>query len=1234
MTEMTQEPGRVETREEFTRLLGERRERAGLTVRDVAAVSGVPVATVGGYLSGRHLPPLAATEQFARVLGALGVPAVEQRDWLEAVTRLRRLPGPRPQDAPAPYRGLAAYEPEDAAIFVGREAATAELVTRLLDGPIRPLVVTGPSGSGKSSLLRAGVVAGLRDRGRNVVLATPGTLGAAAETAGPGDVLVVDQLEEVLAEGPVVARVLLSGLASAVGRGAAVVVALRADFFDQALGVEPFPVWAAAGLVIVPPLTAAELRRVVVEPARAVGMDVEPALVDVLVTEAGEGSGPERDLEPGALPLVSHALYVTWKSSQGRRLSLEHYREAGGFRGAVAKTAEDVFGQLSPEQQEAARRILLRLVQVRDGAPDSRRPADPEEFSGADAASVLDAWVAARLVTRDLGRVQLAHEALLLAWPRLRAWVAESRHVLRVRGQLTEAVGHWLAGGRSADLLYRGTTLAAVDELAAENPDALALSAVELEFLAASREAERLRGVARRRAARRLRALAAALGVAALVAVALAAAAWQQSRALAQERDLAVSRQLAVTSRYLANSDPGLSAQVAVAASEAADTVEGRSALLSASSVTPVSRLALVDGIVNGLVVGGDGAWTAAGTETSQVTLWSTGSPVRRLATLTVGEAPVYTLALGSGGDLLLAGGGDQVLRAWDVSTPSDPVEVPVQAAAVGATIYGVSTDPTGTIAAAAASDGTVHLWQVTDGGLVPLSSLQVFQATAQTVAFVGHVLAVAGSEGLLAMIDVTDPAHPTVLGPPTAAADGQIADLDLSADGHTLAAASFDNTVRLWDVTDASHPVAGRVLSGPTTWVNGVAFSPDGTTVAAASSDKGLWTWDLATGAATRSLPDPEALVALAWSPGGDAVYVGGLDAAVRVWAFPGSTAVGLVSVASQVPVVGDVMVTATREGVRIWDASDPEQPREISLASAPDGQRLDGAVDYSKELGLVVAGTRGGVAWIWDVSDVTAPRLLGSITAHDTWIELVDIDDSGTRVALASDDGKISLWDLSDGVPAAPASVIDDPGELIYSAVFSPDGQQLVASALTSNETRLYDVSDLAAPSLEATLTGPEDYAYSSAFSPDGRVVAATGGDGSLWLWDVSSPRSPTVLSGPLVWAEGSSRAIQFSPDGTQLAEAMTDGTVRLWDVTDPTHPRRGASLEGVKGTVYGVAYWPDGRHLAAAGADKSVRVFNTSLDEARTEVCGAATRGVPMARHEWARVAGDLAFPTACG
>jgi len=1241
-------PDDLTSREDLAQALRALRERRGMTVRDIARAAGLPVATVGGYLTGRHLPPLATVDQFAQVLTSLGVAADEIPGWVAAVNRLRRAPGRRSAATPAPYRGLAAYQPEDAALFFGRELVTDTLVARVSAAPSTPLVVIGSSGSGKSSVLRAGLAARLGARGTRVLVVTPGpdpmrTLDEALDTGDlpDGTVLVMDQLEEVFAADGTPAETLtfVERLDELHRAGVVVVIGLRADFFDRALEIDLLASWLAENQVLVGPLSPDALYRVVVEPARAVGIEVEEALLEVLLADATTGSPSPTGtgLDPGVLPLLSHALYVTWLTSSGRRLTLAHYREAGGLAGAIAKTAEEVYESLTEEQRDAARQTLLRLVRVRDGAPDTRRPAERSEFTAQVSLDVVSAFVDARLLTSDRGHVQLAHEALINAWPRFRVWLAADRDGLRTHGRLTEAVEHWVVAGRDPDLLYRGSALEVVLAWLAGRDDSLEVTSVEREFLERSNAAEAARALARRRSTRRLRALAAGLGVLAVSTGSLATVTVVQSRAVARDRDLAVSRQLAVTSTSLAGTDTALAGQIAVSAYRAADTVEARTALLSASGRAAVSRLARTQGVVNALDVSPDGTVVALATDASALVLWSSSAAPGTISSVTVPDKALYAVSFSPVGHLIAAGGDNGSLEVWSTADPGHPVGVAVPGADVGGTIYDVAFSADGTTLAAADSNGTVHTWRVGSGADLSLAaSLPALDGTAQAVAVSadGRIVAEAGSSASVALWDVADPARPVRLGATFVAADGPVASLALSPDGRTLAVGSRDDRVHLWAISDPSHPVAGLTLTGPTSWVNHVRFSADGAHLAAASSDKRVWVWDVTTGVVVRSLVTSTTAIGVGWAPDGAHLYSAGAAGVLREWTFPGPMLAGFASIPGQGVFGAHVIATATTDGVHLWDGTHPDDPTLLSLVPPPGTARLDGAVAVSDALSLVVAGDTSGAVHVWDISDPSAPRYLTSVRAHTSWIESVAFDPSGTRMAVTSDDGSITLWDLSHGVPQSPTSRLGDLGGMVYSAAFSPDGRTMVASVL-SGHVLMIDVHDLAHPRAIGTpLTGPVGYVYSAAFSPDGHTIAASGNDGTIWLWDVRDPARPARLGTPLVWADGYGANLAFSPDGRLLAAGMTDGTVRLWDVTVPSRPVRWASLTGISGTVYGVAFSSDGAFVSGAGADKTVRIWRTSLPAAQSTICASAQRGFPMTAAEWSRVVGDVPFVDPCG
>lgn len=1233
-------PRDVHTREGLGAALTSWRVASGMTVRDVARRAGLPLATVGGYLSGRHLPPLATLDQFTGLLAVLGVPEAQVPSWVDVVTRLRRVPGPRPADAVAPYLGLRAYQAGDATLFFGREQLTDQLVGLVSSAPSTPLVVVGSSGSGKSSLLRAGVQATLAAQGVPVTVVTPGTdpLGVVPDPAdlAVGGVLVVDQFEELFTAeaSPEQVTEVVGRLGRVHAEGTVVMLALRADFFDPAFQVPQLAEWLAAHQVLVGPLSTDDLRRVVVEPARVAGVEVEDGLVELVIADATAGSATRAGLDAGALPLASHALYVTWLAASGRRLTLDQYRQVGRLGGAIAQSAEAVHNDLPAEVEAVEKATLLRLVHVGTGTVDTRRVADAREFTTAEHRAVVNAYVAARLLTSDRGQVQIAHEALLTAWPRMREWVDADREGLRVHGRLTESARRWQDMEHDPDLLYRGAALETADRWVNDAPVPPDLADTERSFLDQSRTAERARVEARRRSARRLRGLVAAMAVLAITAGTLAGISARQARASAHETDLAVSRQLAVQAEALASTDPALAGQLAVAADQRADTVEARSALLSASGRDAVARMDTLGAQVPTVAVSRAGTVLAAGTDDGRVVLESTGPHPQRLATLTSGDTSLFAVRFSPDGSLLAAVGDGGQLRLWDVHDPTAATPVTVDAPKADATFNDVAFTPDRSRIITAGSDGAIRVLAHGSDGTWSLVQTLGMDGTVQSVAVNpgGTLLAAAGSAATVDLWSITSTGL-TPVGAPFVAAKAKVASLAFSPGGRTLAVGSIDTDVHLWNVHDPTAPSAGLTLAGPQSWINQVAFSPDGKAVAAASSDQHLWVWDTISGVRLDAFTHPTTLLTAAWSPDGSTLYSGGSDGILRTWAYPGATLAGFSSIPGQGLFGSQVIVTATTDGLRLWDGRPGHQHSLLSVSPPSGGARFDGAIGIDDVLHLVVAGDTTGHVHFWDITDPRHPVYEGAVAAHTDWVESVAFDSTGKRMAVSSDDASVTTWDLSGPLPTAPTGRLTDLGGAVNSVSFAPDNTTLLAPAL-SGKIDLIDASDLAHPTLIGQpLTGPKGAVYSAAFSPDGHTIAASGNDKTIWLWDVTDKAHPRTLGQPLLWADGYATNVLFSPDGRKLAAGMTDGTVRVWDVTNPAAPQRYANLTGVTGEVFGISFTNDSTQVSGAGSDRTVRIWDLQPTAARTTVCTPAKAGMVMTADEWARLAGPLTEPSTC-
>ena len=449
----------------------------------------------------------------------------EQAYLIAAIVRATASRRPQAPDAPVacPYPGLRGFEAADAPWFHGRDQVVTDLLVRLteqLDGG-EPVVLVGASGSGKSSVLRAGVGQALAagqppGAAWPQVVCTPGPdpVGALAAALAPVVgvderalagairnsptefgrwcrgagrlVIVVDQFEELFTLGASAADRSAVATALAHAGPALVLLAVRADLVEPCIGLAPLRP-ALATPVLLGPLNRDELRLAVLAPAHDAGLRVEPGLAERVLADFGAFG--EAGHDPGALPRLAHALRETWRHGDGTALTLSAYRSAGGIEGAVARTAEQFYAGLDQDGRRIAQRVLLRLVVVLDDGVVARRRAErPELVEGG--AQVLDGLIASRLVTVDEKGAQLSHEALLTAWPRLRAWVDADREGIAQHTRFAAAARAWDRTGRQDDDLFRGVRLGAVTQWLESAADRVRLQPVEREFLDRSNAVE------------------------------------------------------------------------------------------------------------------------------------------------------------------------------------------------------------------------------------------------------------------------------------------------------------------------------------------------------------------------------------------------------------------------------------------------------------------------------------------------------------------------------------------------------------------------------------------------------------------------------------------------------------------------------------------------------------------------------------------------------------------------
>ncbi|WP_412751016.1 hypothetical protein [Krasilnikovia sp. M28-CT-15] len=1166
------------------------REAAGRpSYRVLAARVHYSASMLSEAAAGLSVPSLAVT--LAYVQGCGGDPAEWERRWHTLRAELADPSGPRgPVDQP-PYVGLAAFEQADAERFFGRDPLTDDLVERLSRMPL--LAVFGASGSGKSSLLRAGLLPRLGGTG---VLITPGAeplheLAAALARLGDGPtgallaeldtdpqaaglavrraagnlgggrlVLVVDQFEEVftLCRDERARRRFVDCLLAVADRcadRARVVLGVRADFYAHCARYADLVAALRDRQVLVGPMQADDLRAVVTGPARHAGLRVEPGLADAIVADAAD--------QPGALPLVSHALLETWRRRQGRNLTLAGYRAAGGVTEAIAQTAERVYSESDPLRQELTAQVFLRLTALGEGTEDTRRRAPRAELpDDAAVGDLLSRLAGARLITVDRDTVTVAHEALIRGWPRLRGWLAADRDLLRAHRRLTEATAEWEQHGRDEAYLYRGSRLAPWDDFPAGR-----LNQAEREFLAAGRRREQRETRARRR---RTRVALAVLSAVVVVVTALATTSTVQARRAARERDTAAADALAAESREQLALKPELALLLARRAMTTRATPAAEAALRQATADIRVR--AVLDsghGQVFGVAYSPDGRRIATSGGDGTVRVWPVdgrGAPTGSPVVLTGHTGEVWSPQFAPGGRLLAAVGEDHTVTVWDLGTGGPPRVLRGHTGKV----WNVAFSPDGGRLASTGDDGTVRIW---DAAGKPLRVLRVGRIRELGVAYSpdGRHLAASDADGVIRVWDAAGSGPPLLLRGHT----GSVENLAFSADGRRLVSASTDGTARVWPVDGRGAPVVLRGQNGGT--VETVAVSPDSGRVATGGSDGTVRVFNADSDADPLLLPGHDGPVwSLMFAPRGTALLSGSGDGTVRLWdaAYP-----------------GDPRILRGHTGP-VW-----------SVAATPDGR-------------TVVTGGDDGTVRVWPgmAGSVRhgADRATGSaasrvLVGHHGPVEGVAVAADGSRVAGAGDDGTVRVWDPATG----HARVLGPRGGTAWDVAFLP-GAERVVSGGADGVVRIWDVTRGTA----VELRGHQGPVRSVAAASDGRYVASAGRDGTVRLWDVTGATPPRVLRGHrggLVWR------VAFSPDGRQLASSGDDGTIRLWDVDGHRPP---VVLRGHRGGAWSLSYNPAGTLLASSGDDGGIRVWRLGAQDPVTVLrgFGSPVEGVVLGSGGW--------------
>jgi len=1088
-----------------------------------------------------------------------------------------------------PYKGLSYFDVADAHLYFGRRLLIKELVSLLAEPKLERsyfLALVGASGSGKSSLVRAGLIPTLQqgqlsDQGLDaplgseqwlyyVITPTAYPLESLATTitqtsasviatatlvddlrqdfrtlhlyarrivvADQRLFLVVDQFEELftLCKDRQERAAFIANLCYAAKQDGfiTVVLTVRADFYRHCLGYDQLRLLLDHHTKTVGPLNYEELRCAIVCPAEAYGWQFEEGLVNLLLDDVST--------EPGALPLLAHALRETWDRREGRTMTLAGYMAIGRVQGAIATTATRIYSGLNDAQKRVAKRLFLRLTELGEGSEDTRRRVPLAELLSTageqqNVAYTLKILADARLIATDDEAVEVAHEALIREWPLLRTWLDDNREGLRLHRRLTTSTYEWQALGHDEGVLYRGARLEQVLAWVQEHPDEI--SEQEQAFLAASQAA---------------------------VAAAQKAEAEAHQRDVAQQRLLAEQEAKRAELAELRAKEAAAFAKVQAAAARRLQTAR--------NVLTAISGLALFLALLAGRF-GQEANHHAAVALTNQ-------NIAEARATVAVAAQATAVVSARLADTERLA------VQARMLSESKDPKDLDV-ALLIARHVVTTTLWSDGYVLANAELALTEAIDAVQRNQWREVLALP-HTTTLRAIVYSpdGQLLVSAGEEPIIYLWDIQTGAEVRRLTRHT----GPIHMVTFSADGQSIISASEDRTARVWDVASG---VERYQLVGHTGGVTAAKFSPDGQKIVTASADQTIRIWNVISRQEIRQLPGHGGLIwAAEFSPNGQQIVSAGADKTVRIW----EVATGQEVHRQQIGFKDDVtwavfspdrqqILSASVDGrVRIWNVTSGNGLHAFygdtttirSALFSPNGSQM--------------MGTTGEAVRIWNV---TSEREVWQPITHAGVISIVAGSPTGHQIATGSEDGRIRVWE---------AGTIQHIYQLcgheasVRMATFSGDGQQIV-SAGEDATVRIWDVNN-GQPIRQ--LTGHGASVRTAMFSPDGQKVVSASQDNTVWIWDVKSGQPIRQLTGH----DGSVWWAAFSPDGQRIVSGGQDSTIRIWDAVGGTEV---GQLLGHEQSVWSVAYRPDGRQIVSAGEDATIRLWDLNSGKEVKQLTG---------------------------
>ncbi len=1068
----------------------------------------------------------------------------------------------------SPYLGLRKFEVDDKDRFFGRDNWIIELTDYLKQKNV--LLLLGASGSGKSSLVQAGLIPKLKDNfGANKLVNltfVPDVnpfesfygclLGnrytqsqAKLAQAVKEDTLIkvveglknnsdlwfifIDQFEELFTRTPKTERdIFIKSLVNLIEKNDSwvkIVMTMRADFLDK---LSPYP---SLGKIhdqyskMLTDMDESELRLAIAEPAARNGVIFEKGLINQIVADFYE--------QAGSLPLLQYTLDLLWEKDhiQERVLNIKTYQEIGGVTGALEKQADKIYGQFNEQQRKAAEEIFLELISLEGKEAVSRR-ADKSSFEQEEMQrEVLYQLIDNRLLVSKgedgKATVEVAHEALLRSWKVLQNLIREKEEIIVLRSRLYADAKQWdevrqQDSQKANSELWNGSKLAKIVEFQKNNslPN---LEALAIEFIKASiSQAERQKNE-KIRTARRITAVSL---VAVIISSSLGWMAWQKT----QQAELNLAHSRGFSSVSLFNEHKELEAFVE--AIKAGKTLQNQHAydrvvmntlqkLLNRKSEH--NRLLGHNMRVTSVSFSRDGRTLASGSRDNTIKLWNirTGKEIR---TLQGHNSRVSSVSFSRDGKTLASGSDDKTIKLWNVETGQEIRTFKGH----NSRVFSVSFSRDGKTLASGSDDKTIKLWNVETG-----QEIRTFK---------GH--------------------------------NSIVYSVSFSRDGKTLASGSDDKTIKLWNVETGQEI---RTFKGHNGSVFSVSFSPDGKTLATSSGDNTIKLWNVETGQEIRTLSGHNSFVySVNFSSDGKTLVTGSGDKTIKLWNVETGqeirTLSGHNSFVRSVSFSSDGKTLATGSGdktIKLWNIETGQEIRTFKGHNKPVS-----SVSFSSNGKTLATGSDDKTIKLWNGSTGQAIRTL---KGHNGSVFSVNFSSDGKTLATGSDDKTIKLWNVETGQEIRTLQGHNKP---VTSVSFSRDGRTL-ASGSWDNTIKLWDIET---GQEIRTLSGHNGYVYSVSFSPDGKTLATGSGDKTIKLWNVETGQAIRTLKGH----NGSVFSVNFSPDGKTLATGSDDKTIKLWNGSTGQEIR---TLSGDNSIVFSVNFSSDGKTLATGSDDKTIKLWN---------------------------------------